>query len=218
MWRVRLLVTHRRRVPAATTGSPSPSTNTFGSGPGNLAFSPLSIRTALSLALAGARGETAAQIARALCVPEGEGLLHADVAALVRQLQAHGSNLALTVANSLWAQEGAPLQPAFLDIVAQHYEGAMHLVDFRRAPGDARAAINRWVEEATQGKLAGVIPSGALPTHTAAAGECGHVHRTMGVRVHAAGHTRAALLFGDRPPRRRSTATNASCRNIPCTR
>jgi serpin B len=117
--------------------------------PGNLAFSPLSIRTALSLALAGARGETAAQMTRALCVPEGAAMRHADVAALVRQLQAHGSNLALTVANSLWAQEGAPLQPAFLDIVAQHYEGAMQLVDFRRAPDEARAAINRWVEEAT---------------------------------------------------------------------
>jgi serpin B len=128
--------------------------------PGNLAFSPLSIRTALSLALAGARGETAAQMTRALCVPEGDGMRHADVAALAQQLQAR-DNLALTVANSLWAQEGAPLQPAFLDIVAQHYEGAMHLVDFRRAPGDARAAINRWVEEATQGKIAGVIPSDA---------------------------------------------------------
>jgi serpin B len=128
--------------------------------PGNLAFSPLSIRTALSLALAGARGETAAQMTRALCVPEGDGMRHADVAAPVQQLQERG-NLALTVANSLWAQEGAPLQPAFLDIVAQHYEGAMQLVDFRCAPDEAKAAINRWVEEATQGKIAGVIPSGA---------------------------------------------------------
>jgi serpin B len=37
----------------------------------------------------------------------------------------------------------------------------VHLVDFREAPDAARAAINRWVEEGTCGKIRGLIPPGA---------------------------------------------------------
>jgi serpin B len=129
--------------------------------PGNLCFSPFSIRTALAMPLAGARGETAAQIGQTLCVPRADGTLHADVAATVQQLQERGRDSALSVSNSLWGQQGAVLQPGFLDVIARHYRGAVHLVDFRGAPDAARAAINRWVEEGTQGQIRGLIPPGA---------------------------------------------------------
>jgi len=129
--------------------------------PGNLCFSPFSIRTALAMPLAGARGETAAQMGQTLCVPHADGTLHADVAATVQRLQERGRDSALSVSNSLWGQEGAVLQPGFLDVIARHYRGAVHLVDFREAPDAARAAINRWVEEGTQGKIRGLIPPGA---------------------------------------------------------
>ena len=126
--------------------------------PGNLCFSPFSIRTALAMPLAGARGETAAQMEHTLCVPPAYGTLHADVAATVQQLQERGRDSALSVSNSLWGQEGAILQPGFLDLITRHYRGAVHLVDFRQDPDGSRAAINLWVEERTQGKIRGLIP------------------------------------------------------------
>lgn len=134
--------------------------------PGNLFVSPFSIRAALGMTLAGARGETAAQMARALCIPNGDGSLHADVAAIVQRLAAGGPGSTVSVSNSLWAQEGAVLQPAFLDVIARYYSGALHPVDFSEAPEAAGAAINRWVEEETQGKISGLIPPRAADAFT----------------------------------------------------
>jgi serpin B len=129
--------------------------------PGNLFFSPFSIRTALGMTLAGARGETAAQMAATLCGPREDEGLHVDVAEAVRRLEAGGRGYALSIANSLWGQTGAVLQAGFLDVIDRHYRGALHLVDFRGAPDAARLAINLWVEEETRGKITGLIPPGA---------------------------------------------------------
>lgn len=129
--------------------------------PGNLCFSPSSIRAALGMALVGARGETAEQMAGALCAPRGEDTLRADVAALGRRLHDGSRHYTLSVANSLWAQQGTPLLPEFLDIVERHYRGAMQLVDFKAAPDAAGAVINRWVEHETHGRISGLVPPGA---------------------------------------------------------
>ena len=44
--------------------------------PGNLFFSPFSIRTALGMAQAGVRGDTAAQMRNALCISSSDEALH----------------------------------------------------------------------------------------------------------------------------------------------
>ena len=81
----------------------------------NLFFSPFSIRTALAMAQAGARGETAAQIERALhSSSSGEETLHLRLAAIIRRLNAAGRRYKVVTASSLWGQEGAPLQSGFL--------------------------------------------------------------------------------------------------------
>jgi serpin B len=135
--------------------------------PGNLFFSPLSVRAALAMALAGARGETAEQMRKALCfVASGEDL-HADLGYLLQRLNAAiGVEYEMTVASSLWGQAGTSLQAAFVDLLARHYRAAMNLVDFR---GDAAAAgreINRWVEEKTRAKIREIIAAGSLDEAT----------------------------------------------------
>lgn len=134
--------------------------------PGNLCFSPFSIRAVLGMALAGARGETAVQMAGALYTPRGDEMLQADVAALGRRLHGGSRHYTLSVANSLWAQQGAPLLPEFLDIVERQYRGAMQLVDFKGAPDAAGAVINRWVEDETHGRIKGLVPPGATDVLT----------------------------------------------------
>lgn len=131
--------------------------------PGNLFFSPFSIRTALGMAWAGARSETAAQMREALCISSSDETLHVGFSETVQQLNPAGrGEYQMAVANSLWAQDGAPLQAAFLDLIARHYQGSMNLVDFRHHAEAARVAINLWVEDQTRQKIQELVPSGGL--------------------------------------------------------
>lgn len=122
--------------------------------PGNLFFSPTSISTALAMTYAGARGETAVQMAHTLHFTLPEEQLHPAFNALQDHLsavQAQGA-VALHVANSLWPQLDYAFLAAFLDICERHYGVAITPVDY----GDSEAArrrINAWVEEETQEKI-----------------------------------------------------------------
>ena len=135
--------------------------------PGNLFFSPFSLRTVLGMALAGARGETAAQIGDTLRAPcEGERF-HAALGGAVRLLAtARGGGCEIAVANSLWGQDDGPLEAGFLDLITRHYGGGMNLVNFRRDPEGARTRINEWVEDRTRRKVRGLIPPRGVQADT----------------------------------------------------
>ena len=80
--------------------------------PGNLFFSPFSIRTALGITEAGARGETAAQMRVALSISSSDETQHVACAEIIQRLNAAGGgSYEMAVANSLWCQDGAPLLP-----------------------------------------------------------------------------------------------------------
>jgi len=131
--------------------------------PGNLFFSPFSVRTALAMTLAGARGETASQMRDALGAGSSDEAMHEELAAIVRRLNGTGgSAYEITVVNSLWAQEGAPLLAEFLDLIRRHYQGGLSPVDFRRDAERARITINNWVDEQTKRKIQDLIPPGGL--------------------------------------------------------
>jgi len=122
--------------------------------PGNLFCSPFSVRAALVMTLAGARGETAAQMREALRISSLDETVHASLAAIIRRLNlAGGGKYEMAVANSLWSQEGAPLQTGFLDLIAGHYAGDLNLVDFRSGAEAARLRINQHVEDKTRQKI-----------------------------------------------------------------
>jgi serpin B len=110
--------------------------------PGNLLFSPLSLRIALGMALAGARGETATEMANALRLSSTDESIHAGLAEVVRRLQASQRDYEIAVANALWGQDGAPLEASFLDLIWRNYAGVLNVVEFRRDAGQMRLAIN----------------------------------------------------------------------------
>jgi serpin B len=131
--------------------------------PGNLFFSPFSIRAALGMAHAGARGETAAQMSRTLRFASSGETLHVASGEIVRRLgAAGGGEHRMGVANSLWAQDGAPLRAEFVDMVVRHYGGDVGVVDFRRDAEAARSTINRYVEDKTGGHIRDLLPPGGL--------------------------------------------------------
>jgi serine protease inhibitor len=80
--------------------------------PGNLFFSPLSLRVALGMALAGARGDTATEMSTALGMSATDESSHADLANVVRRLQGDGQSHEIAVANALWGRTVRHSRPA----------------------------------------------------------------------------------------------------------
>ncbi|WP_063816446.1 serpin family protein [Pedosphaera parvula] len=134
----------------------------------NLCFSPYSISTCLAMTYAGARGETELQMAKALHFTTNQAQLHAGFATLQKQLNEaeKQQGIKLNVANALWAQQGHPFLPAFLQIAQQNYDARVNQVDFRTQSESARKEINDWVSKKTNGKIEEIIPSGALDAMT----------------------------------------------------
>jgi serpin B len=135
---------------------------------GNLFFSPYSISTALAMTSAGARGETADQMAKTLCLPVSGEAVHAAYAALQNDLNAAGAGGAfeLVVANRLWGQKGYAFLPDFLKLLDTSYGAGLEPVDFARATEAARQTINAWVEKQTRDKIKDLLKPGVLDAMT----------------------------------------------------
>jgi serpin B len=141
--------------------------------PGNLSYSPFSLSEELAMTWAGARGETGAQIAKALHFDLPASRLHPAFHALDRAL-AHqgdapgksGQGLQIRFANALWGQRGAPFAVPFLDTLARDYGATLHVVDFKRAPDSARVTINQWVTERTAGRIPDLLSPGTVTADT----------------------------------------------------
>jgi serpin B len=129
-------------------------------------FSPVSVASALRMALCGARGRTAAELARAL---HGSPDAAADglrtTSAAVRDIAADGS-LTFRAPSTVWVQSGLPLLPAFTDALREAAAAAPADADFAGAPEAARAEINDVIAEQTAGKITGLLSPGAVTALT----------------------------------------------------
>jgi serine protease inhibitor len=135
------------------------------SAPGNLFYSPYSISLALAMTYAGARGETAQQMAHALDYSLPASELHPafDKLDLKLESRAHdGKGLKLNVADSLWGERTMQFNAPFLDTLAADYGAGMHVIDFINQPDVARAAINGWVADQTDDKIENLLGPGAI--------------------------------------------------------
>jgi len=123
-------------------------------------FSPASVASALRMAWYGARGRTAAELARALHLdgsPEPGGAVseprRADGEA--------GGSAALRAPNTVWVQSGLALRAEFTARLRQ--AGAeLADADFAAAGEAARAEINRVIAAQTAGKITGLLAPAAI--------------------------------------------------------
>lgn len=131
---------------------------------GNLFISPYSISTALAMTYAGARGNTAKQMAEVLHFNSEQEKLPVIFAEMIKDMNARGTqgNYQLSVANALWGQKGYKFLKEFIDLVNNNYGAGLNEVDFKNATEEARKTINTWVEEKTNGKIKDLIPKGIL--------------------------------------------------------
>lgn len=136
----------------------------LGAQPGNIFLSPASISMALGMVYAGAEGETAAEMARALRYPSAGA--HEGMAALLKDLPIEAEGRRVSIANALWVQRDFALKPDYLGQVGRHYGGAARPVDFVAAPLEAIAAVNRWAEEQTAGRIKNILERGNITDRT----------------------------------------------------
>ncbi|HDN19743.1 MAG TPA: serpin family protein, partial [Candidatus Acetothermia bacterium] len=135
---------------------------------GNLFLSPYSISLALAMAYAGARGETAAEMAQALHFSLPQERLHPAFNALDLVIAEHAAagGIELHTANAFWGQLGHRFLQGYVDLLSRNYGAKLHLVDFHDTPDACRVRINDWVSEKTEGKIEELLPPGSITSLT----------------------------------------------------
>jgi serpin B len=155
------------RIPPAMNAFTTASYKQLMGGDANLILSPFNIATALSMALAGARGQTADEIQLVLHLHYDstyDSALGALLADLIQAGNAAGNEL--HTANRVWVQKGFAIQPAFEDTLADNYHAPLTPLDFTANLEAARSQINRWTEEQTREKIKDLLAAGSLDAQT----------------------------------------------------
>jgi len=137
---------------------------------GNLFYSPYSISLALAMTYAGARGETAQQMADTLRFLLEPASLHpafnwldAELAKRGQGAQGKdGEGFRLNIVNAIWGQKDYEFLPDFLDVLAENYGAGLRILDFITETEESRLAINKWVSDQTEGRIKDLIPPGVI--------------------------------------------------------
>ena len=161
-------------APAADQAEVVAGSNAFATGlysrlrsqPGNLFFSPESISTAFAMAWAGARGQTAAEMARVFHYTLPPDHLHPAMGALLAAMNAPHDGFELHVADALWAQRDESFLESYLKLVQSAYGAGFRQVNFTSSPEAARATINQWIEKQTKDRIKDLLPPGTVTSMT----------------------------------------------------
>ena len=127
----------------------------------NTVFSPFSVASALWMAWCGARGQTAAELARALHLNGSADMAADGLRSLSALLGDAAGFVTFRAPNTVWVQSGLPVRPEFTARLSD--AGALFAdADFAHAPELARDKINRVIAEQTEGKITGLLPRASI--------------------------------------------------------
>jgi serpin B len=134
--------------------------------PGSVFFSPYSISSVLALAYAGARGETASEIAKAMAIQLPAARFHTGSSIVSAQLSRADHQRQLFLANRLWAEKHYRFAPAFLSLLQNNYGVGFEALEFQRDPEAARKIINKWVQDRTRDRIKDLLAPGLVRNET----------------------------------------------------
>jgi serpin B len=139
---------------------------------GNFVFAPYSVSQALAMTYAGARGNTATEMAEVLHFTPDVAELGTAFGDLNTSLIIRGNHEGdpandepaneLNVANSLWGEQTYPFHQEYLDLIQNSYGAGFQLTDFINDPDAAREDINSWVEEQTHDRIQDIVPENVI--------------------------------------------------------
>ncbi|MFL9887749.1 serpin family protein [Paraburkholderia agricolaris] len=145
--------------------------------PGNLLLSPYSIGRLLGMVYAGAKGDTAAEIAGVLhwCAqddadknsrnPNLLDVARADAAQIKALVSGQPKDFVFLAADALWVAPDMKLSPDFSRTIQQDFSGTVQRVDFSDAAA-AAGTINQWVKKNTHGKITDIIDPDTLSPYS----------------------------------------------------
>jgi len=141
---------------------------------GNLFYSPHSISVALAMTYAGARNQTAEQMADTLQFLLEQERLHPAFNWLDAELASRGEGaegkdeegFRLNIVNAIWGQKDYSFLSTFLDVLAENYGAGLRILDFINETEESRLAINQWVSDQTEGRIKDLIPQDAIDALT----------------------------------------------------
>ncbi|EDO35650.1 predicted protein [Nematostella vectensis] len=131
----------------------------------NTFYSPASICVALGMVYAGARGETADEMATAMHWEGHKPMLpskHQEHKELSVALNNPGATNEMSIANNLFLQKDFSILKEFTDICQKYYDADISLVDYKTDFEGARKHVNQWVEERTKKKICDLIAPGVF--------------------------------------------------------
>lgn len=131
----------------------------------NIVVSPFSIAAALSMTLAGAKGNTAAEISNVLHT-SGD-LIHGQFSEFFTTVSTYSPDVVLDVANRLYSEKTFVVLEEYLATLKKFYNSAVLPVNFKTEAEAARLAINAWVEDTTKSKIKDLVPKGTVDSDTA---------------------------------------------------
>ncbi|XP_060934107.1 leukocyte elastase inhibitor-like [Limanda limanda] len=126
---------------------------------GNMLVSPLSITSALAMVYLGARGDTAAQMEKALSYTRVIDV-HAELKKLIEDINSPSYNL--KTANRLYGDKTEKFLSAYHEDVRKYYKADLKIVDFIGATEASRVEINTWVEQQTGNKIKDILKPGTV--------------------------------------------------------
>ena len=140
----------------------------------NIFLSTYSIENALALTWAGAKNNTADEMANVLHLSLPEITFHPTLNALNLDLNSRdnqpppsGDAFQMNIVNAIWSRIGYPFLATYLDVIAQNYNAGIRALDFRSDPDGSRLIINQWVEEQTNEKIKDLLPEMSITPDTA---------------------------------------------------
>lgn len=131
----------------------------------NLFIAPYSVSSALAMTWAGARGETASEMAKVLRFSPDQFNPHDGISSLNSAFESL-DHVTMNVANSLWPAEKFKLDPVYLDLMKKYYGVEITALDYAGETEASREKINTWVETETREKIKNLITPGALDPMT----------------------------------------------------
>lgn len=134
----------------------------------NIFYSPYSISSAMAMTYAGARGDTAKQMAEALHFELPDNILHTAMYSLQQDLEKRNNNQTsqLSIANALWGQKGKHFLPEYVNQINSYYNGGFKTLDFIKATEQSRKEINQWVSDKTNNRINELLKQGSVDTGT----------------------------------------------------
>ncbi|XP_074842036.1 serpin B10-like isoform X3 [Carettochelys insculpta] len=132
----------------------------------NIFFSSWSISAALAMTYAGAKGNTATQMAEVGSVVKKPDI-HSEFQALISLINKPQTSYLLKTANRLYEEQTYPFHSEYIDFVKKYYHAGPQAVNFKKAAEQVRKEINSWVESQTEGKIQNLLPRGAVDPNTA---------------------------------------------------